>query len=79
MQELLASYPDWYALPWKDPRVAKLEDFFVSEGIPDLVILSANGTIISRNGRDDVMLKRLKAWSYWNKSLKNLNERQAFE
>lgn len=64
-QHLLAAYPDWYALPWQDPIVEKLEDIYICEGIPDLVILSSDGTLISRNGRDDIMLRKQKAWTDW--------------
>ena len=49
-------------------RAAKLEEKFEIEGIPTLVILSADGKIVSKDGTGDVRDKGLEALQLWSNS-----------
>ncbi|OQR72171.1 redoxin family protein-like [Tropilaelaps mercedesae] len=65
MQELLKKYPEWYALPWKDPVIIELADLFDIDGIPTVVVLRQDSSVVTTQGRDDIMLLKSKAWTKW--------------
>jgi nucleoredoxin len=44
----------WLALPFKDPRVSKLNSMFEVQGIPTVVILDENGKVITSEGRESI-------------------------
>lgn len=44
----------WLAVPHGDPRVAACKSKFGVSGIPMLVVLKGDGTVVVQNGRTDV-------------------------
>lgn len=70
----------WLAVPFKDPGIAKLRKLGNVRGIPQLMILSPSGKVISRNGRWDVMLLKDRALNEWknpNYKAKTYNDYRA--
>ncbi|XP_022670531.1 probable nucleoredoxin 3 [Varroa jacobsoni] len=65
MQGLLKSYPEWYALPWNDPDILELADVYDIDGIPTLIILRQDLSLVTIHGRDDIMLYKHKTWQNW--------------
>jgi nucleoredoxin len=58
----------WLALPYGRPEKKSLSNKFSVSGIPDLIILDADGKIISRQGRADVTENSAGAFAKWTKS-----------
>jgi len=44
----------WVALPFGDARIAALKTEHKVSGIPALVVLKPDGTVLNSNGRGDV-------------------------
>ena len=59
-----ATHP-WLAIPFAKVQEAGLGQKFAVRGIPALVVLKADGTVISANGRGDVMSKKAGAFDHW--------------
>jgi len=52
-KEYFASMP-WLTLPFQDERIGTLADAYECQGIPYLVILKPDGTLVTNKGREDV-------------------------
>lgn len=55
----------WISLPWNDERVATLCEEFEVRGIPSLVILKPDGTVVTKDARGDVDSKGSAALDSW--------------
>jgi nucleoredoxin len=55
----------WLALPFGDSHKAQLANKFNVTGIPKLVIIDAQGKLITENGRGDVSNKGSEAFNAW--------------
>ena len=55
----------WLALPFGDSHVGALKGKFGVRGIPMLVIIDAEGKLITKNGRGDVSSQGAKAFDKW--------------
>ncbi|KAK6738591.1 hypothetical protein RB195_020604 [Necator americanus] len=57
---------DWYCIPFGSPQIQELATKYSVSGIPALVIIKADGTEVTKNGRNDVQSKApraaLSAW-----------------
>ena len=49
------SHADWLAIPFGSPSVQTLSAHFGVRGIPALIVVGRDGSIISRDGRQEVM------------------------
>ena len=49
----------WLAIPFNDPRIQDLSDRFSVDGIPSLFILSADGQVITEEGRERIEVRIL--------------------
>jgi len=58
----------WPAVPLNSGAV--LKEYFQCSGIPSLVILSSDGKILTRRGRDDVSAKGVEAMKTWTRGEK---------
>ncbi|CAF3085156.1 unnamed protein product [Rotaria sp. Silwood2] len=57
----------WKAIPYSDrDRSKQLSEKFDVEGIPTLVVLSADGKILTGDGCDDVLSKGAEAIRLWS-------------
>lgn len=57
----------WRAFPWGDPAIAKLNQHFQIQGIPALIVLDSDGTVISKDGRNDVMQHGANIMQAWKR------------
>lgn len=57
----------WPAVPFGDPAAKAIKQHFAIRGIPTLVILGADGKVISRNGRGDIGRLKDGALAEWKK------------
>ncbi len=55
----------WAAIPFGDPRKEAFTKEHKIIGIPHLVILKPDGTVLVPNGRADVQKKGLQAFEEW--------------
>ena len=55
----------WLALPYDDPKKEALTKEYKIIGIPHLVVLKPDGTVVVPNGRADVQKKGLQAFEEW--------------
>jgi len=56
----------WKSLPFQDrTRKAALSEQFGVKGIPTLIVLGADGQVISRDGRSEVAKSNAKAFDVW--------------
>lgn len=55
----------WIALPFGDSRIAALKTQHSISGIPCLVVLKPDGSVVSANGRGDVTQKGAGAFDAW--------------
>lgn len=39
----------WPALPWKDPRIKTVAKEFKVKGLPQLIVMKRDGTVLSSN------------------------------
>ncbi|UJR24056.1 hypothetical protein I4U23_027024 [Adineta vaga] len=58
----------WVAVPLNSG--ALLKAYFQCSGIPSLIILSADGNLLARRGRDDVSTKGIEALKTWSRGEK---------
>lgn len=56
---------DWYALQFGSEKIRELKTKYNIKGIPTLVIVRKDGTLITENGRADIQSKGAKAYSVW--------------
>jgi nucleoredoxin len=57
----------WLALPFGDDHKKTLSEKYGVSGIPKLVILDAEGNVITKGGRGDVSAKGAEAYEKWAK------------
>jgi nucleoredoxin len=55
----------WIAVKFGAPEIEALGDQYQVSGIPRLVILKTDGTVVSSNARSDVMTKKEAAFALW--------------
>ena len=55
----------WLTLPYGDERQESLSDEYGCQGIPYLVILNSDGSIVTKTGRDDVKSSGEAAINKW--------------
>ncbi|VDK85363.1 unnamed protein product [Litomosoides sigmodontis] len=48
------SHGDWYHIPFGSSEIEKLKSKYEVAGIPMLIVLKADGSVITKNGRADV-------------------------
>lgn len=60
------SHGDWYALKHGDELAQKLKSQFGISGIPTLVVVKGDGSVITLDGRSDVQTKGPAAFREWN-------------
>ena len=63
-EEYRKSMP-WIAIPYGDPKRDLLKKEHGIIGIPHLVVMKADGTVIVPNGRADVQKKKMQAYEEW--------------
>ncbi|CAG9534187.1 unnamed protein product [Cercopithifilaria johnstoni] len=51
---LKESHGDWYHVPFGSDEIEELKEKYEISGIPMLVVIKANGNVITKNGRADV-------------------------
>ena len=56
----------WYAIPFGDAKMRVLAQELQVRGIPTLAVFDADGKLITKNGRSDVMRFKNKAVEKWN-------------
>ncbi|XP_067137113.1 nucleoredoxin-like protein 2 [Centruroides vittatus] len=61
------SHGDWYALPYGSTDTEKLKIQFNIEGIPTLIIVNKDGTLVNDDGIDDIEAKGAEAYKDWIK------------
>ncbi|XP_064479553.1 nucleoredoxin-like protein 2 [Ornithodoros turicata] len=59
------SHGDWLGLPYGDPLQPVIKQRYKVSGIPTLIVLKDNGTMLCRNGRPDVQSKGAAAFRDW--------------
>lgn len=55
----------WVALPFGDSRKDELKKEYKIIGIPHLLVLKPDGTVVVHNGRADVQKKKVQAYEEW--------------
>lgn len=58
---------EWYAVPFGSEVTSKLNDKYSISGIPTLVVIKKDGTIVREDGGDDVEESGAKAFEAWIK------------
>ena len=61
------AHGDWLAVPFGSPIAEKLGEQFGIQGIPTLIVVKKDGTVVSTNGRADVEQKGANAFKEWMK------------
>ncbi|XP_035229749.1 nucleoredoxin-like protein 2 isoform X2 [Stegodyphus dumicola] len=61
------AHGDWLAIPHGSPVAEQLKKKFNIQGIPTLVVIKKDGSVITTNGRSDVEKKGAAAFKEWNK------------
>ncbi|CAG9534185.1 unnamed protein product [Cercopithifilaria johnstoni] len=63
---LKESHGDWYHIPFGSDEIETLRNKYEVPGIPMLVVIKADGNVITKNGRADVLgkapLQTLSSW-----------------
>ena len=59
------SHGDWLSVPWGSPLASHLKSKYGVSGIPALIVVKKDGTIITRDGRSDVHRKGASAYNEW--------------
>lgn len=58
---------DWYAIPFDSAAIKELKQKYSVSGIPTLVIVKKDGTLVTKDGRSDVQSKGSQAYKSWTK------------
>ncbi|VDK88387.1 unnamed protein product [Onchocerca ochengi] len=45
---------DWYCIPFGSSEIEKLKNKYEVAGIPMLIVIKSDGTVVTKNGRTDV-------------------------
>jgi len=66
---LAESHGDWLYLDYDSEHIRKLADKYGVQGIPALIVIRPDGTVVTKDGRSDVQSKPAKvAFSAWKKA-----------
>lgn len=68
LQYMQSAMMTWPALPAGSYEANNLYSIFEVRGIPTLIIISPNGQVISKNGRNEVIQKKNSALNEWKNS-----------
>ena len=55
----------WLAIPFNDPRVMELKQFYAITAVPVLVIIRKDGTLVTTNARNDIYAMEDQAIHHW--------------
>jgi len=66
-QYMNESHGNWLAIPWGSQLAAMLKSKYNVSGIPALIVVKPDGTILSRDGRSDVHRKGTMVYQEWTK------------
>lgn len=61
------AHGDWLAVPFGSSVAENLKKQFNIQGIPSLIVVKRDGTVVSSNGRSDVERKGSNAFKDWSK------------
>ncbi|KFM74094.1 Nucleoredoxin-like protein 2, partial [Stegodyphus mimosarum] len=61
------AHGDWLAIPHGSNVAEQLKKKFNIQGIPTLVVIKKDGSVVTTNGRSDVEKKGSAAFKEWNK------------
>ncbi|RWS04874.1 nucleoredoxin-like protein 2 isoform X2 [Dinothrombium tinctorium] len=56
---------DWLAIPFRHEAIKALRQRFRIKGVPVLVIIRTDGTVITDEGRADIQAKGVHAFEHW--------------
>uniref|UniRef100_A0A023FH01 Thioredoxin domain-containing protein n=1 Tax=Amblyomma cajennense TaxID=34607 RepID=A0A023FH01_AMBCJ len=59
------SHGDWYAVKFGDPFQQELKTKYGISGIPTLIVVKRDGTVITANGRGDIQTQGPRAFVDW--------------
>ncbi|OQR76972.1 putative nucleoredoxin 3-like [Tropilaelaps mercedesae] len=65
-QYMEESHGDWFTVTFNDSARSELGKHFSVRGIPTLIVLGKDGTVISTDGRSAVQNNGAAAWDTWN-------------
>ena len=65
----------WKAFPFGDERCNRFKNLYGVTGIPKLIILTPEGLLVTKMGRNDVVDKGEQAWTEWLKLKEEAIER----
>ena len=65
-REYFAQMP-WKAFSFNDERCQKFKNLYGITGVPRLVVLTADGILVTKDGRKDIVEKGENAWNEWKK------------
>ena len=74
MSYMKESHGDWYALEHKSKLKNTLEQKYEVQGYPTLVVLRADGSLITKDGRGNVQSKGSQAVEEWKNQTTNADE-----
>ena len=60
----LSNFP-WLAIPYNDSRVMELKSMYAITGVPVLVIIRKDGTVVTTNARADIYSMENDAIDHW--------------
>ncbi|XP_046441673.1 nucleoredoxin-like protein 2 [Daphnia pulex] len=65
IQYMVESHADWLAIPWGTQLAGTLKSKYGVSGIPCLVVVKKDGTIITKDGRSDVHRFGASCFQQW--------------
>ncbi|XP_013791809.1 nucleoredoxin-like protein 2 isoform X2 [Limulus polyphemus] len=66
-QYMMESHGDWLAIPFQSGASSNVKAKYNITGIPALVIVKKDGTLISKNGRGEVQSLGPRAFQNWSR------------
>lgn len=61
------AHGDWFAIPHGHAAVGQVQSKYSIRGIPTLIVVKKDGTLVTENGRKDVESKGIQAAKEWLK------------
>ncbi|XP_077548379.1 nucleoredoxin-like protein 2 [Haemaphysalis longicornis] len=65
LEYMRSSHGDWYGLPFDDPLQGEIEERFKVAGVPTLLVLRPDGTVVNTNGKKLVQECGVRAFREW--------------
>lgn len=65
MYEIESAKMPWLIIPWADARHNNLVSQFNVRSIPKLIVLQKNGTVLTYDGKPDVLAQKEEAFENW--------------